>query len=505
MPHLGRKAGPTQEAPLRDVRVPLLVVGVLLLTSCGQRLDSGTRKQLLQQSLSGGSSAVTTGGGTAPTTGGGTTGVTAPGTTGVGAPGTSTTGVSAPGTTTTGVSAPGTTTTGPVVSGTAPPEGNGGATDVGVTATTISVGTVADQTGPQPGLFDGDVAGARAYFAYVNSQGGVFGRKISTRVADSGVDCNATSNAYKTLAAASIFSYVSNLSNFDNCGAPVLRANPKIPDVSYALTPEHQAIPQSYSFQPTIPGARVGPARAFAKAFPQTKNAVAGLYADIASAREQWNAEKEMLQANGFTVVYEQATPTTAVDYTQYVIGMRQKKVQLAFLFNTAANNAKVINSSEQQGFHPAVFDAPGTLYDPSLPAAVGNAPTNLYVDTGTALYFNKQEAASIKGVGLYQEWMKRTAPNQPTDQFSVFGWGEAALFVQAVRAAGPKLTRVGLLKALKGIHSADADGLVTSGDPGAKKPQACYLLGHYVKGTWQRFVTPATSFNCDAPYYYKK
>ncbi len=172
---------------------------------------------------------------------------------------------------------------------------------------------------------------------------------------------------------------------------------------------------------------------------------------------------------------------------------------------NTAANNAKIINSSQQQGFKPAVFDAPGTLYDPSIPQAVGNAPTDLYVDTGTALYFNRDEAASIKGVGLYQTWMHRTAPKQTTDQFSVFGWAEAALFVQALRTAGPNLTRVGLLTALKGIHSANADGLVTSGDPGAKKPQACYLLGHYVNGAWKRFMTPATSFNCDAPYYYQK
>ncbi|HEY3240069.1 MAG TPA: hypothetical protein VGL92_10930, partial [Acidimicrobiia bacterium] len=55
----------------------------------------------------------------------------------------------------------------------APPAGgNGGATDVGVTADTITMGNVSDLGGPVPGLFQGGPYGTQAYFNYINSQGG---------------------------------------------------------------------------------------------------------------------------------------------------------------------------------------------------------------------------------------------------------------------------------------------------------------------------------------------
>jgi ABC-type branched-subunit amino acid transport system substrate-binding protein len=486
---------------MRNARIPLLVVGCLLLTSCGQRLDSTTRQGLLQQSLRGGGTGSTTG--TASVTTGavaapGPTGATAPGSTGGAASGA--TGGQAP-TSTTGAPVVGGATT-PQVGTTAPPGGNGGPTDVGITATSITVGTVADQTGPQPGLFDGDIAGVNAYFAYVNSQGGINGRQLKQTSADSGLDCNQTTNAYEQLSS-KVFSFVGNLSLFDNCGAAVLRKHPTVPDVSFTLTPEHLNNPTTFSTQPSAPGGRTGPPFAFAATFPEVKQAVGGLYPNVAGAKAQWAQEKAMLEHLGFTVVYDQAIPPTTVDYTQYVIGMRQSGVKMAVLFNTASNNEKFINAAQQQGFTPPVIESPGTLYDPSFPAAVGTAVTDAYVDTTTALYADASEAKRVPGVALYQQWMKRVAPDQALDQFSTFGWMEAALFVQAVRAVGPRVTRQGLITALRGIHSVDTGGLLASGDPGARKPASCYLLAHYEKGIWKRFRSPVTGFICDKPYYY--
>ena len=487
---------------MRNARIPLLVAGCLVLSSCGQRLDSSTRHDLLQQSLRGGGTVSTSGGGAVITAGGDGTpsGATTPGGSG-GRTSTGTTGVAHPsaggGSTTTGSGG----TTGPIVGETAPPGGNGGATDVGVTATTITLGTVADQSGPQPGLFDGDIAGVKAYFAYVNSQGGVFGRQLQQVVADSGLDCNQTTNAYSRLVDKT-FSFVGNLSLFDNCGTTVLKAHPKVPDVSFTLTPEHLNNPTTFSAQPSVPGGRTGPPLAFAQSFPGTKGAVGGLYPNVAGAVTQWRQEKAMLLHLGFTIAYEQAIPPTTVDYTQYVIGMRQANVKLVILFNTAANNAKFVSAAQQQGFVPPVIEAPGTMYDPSFAPAVGNGVTDAYIDTTTALFFNPKEAKTVPGVALYQKWMKTVAPNQALDQFSTFGWMEAVLFAQALKATGPKVTRSSLLSVLKNTHSVDTGGLVATGDPGARGPSKCFILAHYDMGAWKRFQSPVNGFICDKPYY---
>src|SRR5581483_8811630 len=55
---------------------------------------------------------------------------------------------------------------------------NGGSTDVGVTGNSITVSNVSILTGPVPGLFAGAFNGTDAYFQYINSQGGVYGRQL---------------------------------------------------------------------------------------------------------------------------------------------------------------------------------------------------------------------------------------------------------------------------------------------------------------------------------------
>jgi hypothetical protein len=56
---------------------------------------------------------------------------------------------------------------------------------------------------------------------------------------------------------------------------------------------------------------------------------------------------------------------------------------------------------------------------------------------------------------------MHRTSPDANIDLFSIYGWSSAELFVQALRAAGPRATRAGLQAALRGIHKFDASGLL--------------------------------------------
>ena len=63
-----------------------------------------------------------------------------------------------------------------------PPEDVGAASSTGsapgVTATSITVGSISTQTGTLASNFSSMIQGERAYFDYVNAQGGVNGRKI---------------------------------------------------------------------------------------------------------------------------------------------------------------------------------------------------------------------------------------------------------------------------------------------------------------------------------------
>ncbi len=488
----------------RSAALPLMAAS-LLLAGCGLRVDHSTRQALLHNELdqrtgttsqqaggdtSGGTTGITSGGATSNGSTGATTGSTPGSGTGSGTTGTSgTTSDTTTGTGSTGVPAPA--------------GGNGGATDVGVTATTLTVGTVVDQSGPRPGLFNGSLAGVRSYFAYVNSKGGVYGRKLQTASGDSGTNCNTTASAHQALANTA-FAYVGSFGVYDNCGAAFFKSNPKLADVSYAISSERGAVKNNFSVQMQSGGAQAGPALVYKKVYPGIEKHLGALIADVAASRSQWQLMKQMYQREGFTIAYEQFVSPTEVDYTRYVIGMRQAGVDMVVLTNDVSGEVKFVNATQQQSWTPHVITTRAVFYDPAFKELVSGSPTNVFTELGSALYLNKEERVN-PGVALYQDWMQKTAPDQAMDSFSVFGWCEAELFVEALTKAGPKATRASLLTALRGVHSLDTGGLLPSGDPAGKKPTPCFVIAHYEGSSWKRWNSPAKGFDCSKPFLFAK
>jgi ABC-type branched-subunit amino acid transport system substrate-binding protein len=468
---------------------------VLALPGCGLRVDHDTRQALLRNELGKGPAA-SSGEGTATGSGAGGTGEGATSTTGAGA-GSSTSG----GTTSTGTTGTTGTSTSTGAGPTAPPAGNGGATDIGVTPTTVTVGTIADRSGPRPGLFDSTIAGVQAYFAYVNSKGGVYGRKLQTTTGDSGTSCNKTADAHRALIS-KVFAFVGSFGVYDNCAASVLNANPGIADVSYAISRERGAVKTNFSTQLQSGGAQAGPAIVFKQKYPGIEKKLGALVADVAASRSAWSNLRNMYLKNGYQLVYEQFVSPTEVDFTRYVIGMRQAGVDMVVLTNDISGEVKFVNAAQQQSYHPRVITTRAVFYDPSFKDLISGNPTNVFSELGSALYFNKDER-NIPGVALFQDWMTKTASDQPQDSFAVFGWCQAKLFVDALVKAGPKATRPSLMAALRSIHSLEDGGLLPSGDPALKKPTPCFIIAHWESSTWRRWNSPAKGFDCAKPFTY--
>src|SRR5581483_7485403 len=112
-------------------------------------------------------------------------------------------GLAACGSSTSGVSSSGATTT----TAASPTTASGGSSSAantasapGVTANTITVGQVDDLSSPIPGLVKDAQVGTQAYFDYVNSTGGVNGRKLVLDAKDSAYDSNTASSLTQTQA-----------------------------------------------------------------------------------------------------------------------------------------------------------------------------------------------------------------------------------------------------------------------------------------------------------------
>jgi hypothetical protein len=120
----------------------------------------------------------------------------------------------------------------------------------GVTSSTVQIGNVSTLS---LGLFKGAQVGTQAYVDYVNSTGGVNGRKLVLNNADDGFTGAANKQATQN-AVQNDLALVGDFSLEDSFGGVVLAANPGFPDVSQVLDDATNKLPNVYSPIPLADG-----------------------------------------------------------------------------------------------------------------------------------------------------------------------------------------------------------------------------------------------------------
>jgi ABC-type branched-subunit amino acid transport system substrate-binding protein len=159
-----------------------------------------------------------------------------------------------------------------------------------------------------------------------------------------------------------------------------------------------------------------------------------------------------------------------------------------------------MLNEAQQQNFKPTVFDA-AVGYDNNLQKLANpGAADGMLFDEPFSLFLG-QDQNSVPEVNTFLTWLKKTHPDSPVDLFAMYSWASAALYVQALKNAGPNLTRQSLLTALQNIHSFTDNGMVAQSDPGSGGPPTCWLIGEVTNGNFQR-MTPSSGFTCNPDGY---
>jgi hypothetical protein len=96
---------------------------------------------------------------------------------------------------------------------------------------------------------------------------------------------------------------------------------------------------------------------------------------------------------------------------------------------------------------------------------------------------------------------MKQSYPNFKSDLFAASSWANAALFVEALKKAGPKVTRKGVLAALGQIHGFNDNGMTPMSDVAAKTPGHCYYILQAKGGKYVKLDAPPVGFRCDGVF----
>jgi hypothetical protein len=151
----------------------------------------------------------------------------------------------------------------------------------------------------------------------------------------------------------------------------------------------------------------------------------------------------------------------------------------------------------QQQGFKPDAFVA---TYMPTLPDLGGDAVNDSYAVSGSAL-FNGEDAGAVPEVALMNQWVQKVKPGYKSNVFSTYAWASGRLLFQAMEAAGPKVTRAGVMAELKKIDKFTANDLLAEAGPATKRPSTCMLIAQIKAGKYVR-VEPTRGFFCLGPYH---
>lgn len=367
----------------------------------------------------------------------------------------------------------------------------------GLSSATVTVGNVASLSGPIPGAFSGALYGVQAYFAYVNSHGGVNGRRLLVDSADDTFTCQGSTTATQSLVG-HVFAFVGDFSLYDGCQAQVLSHHKATPDVSYALSPEAKSLPSLYSPQPSPPGSQTGPFKYLITTHPKDTK-VGALATSTGSSAYSMRQQLAAMKSVGYKVLYTNALPLTQSNYTPDILRMRNAGVNVVNITDLTFPGS-FLSEAQLQGWHPLVIDP--TLYSYSELAVAGPGANGAYMPLLEAMFLG-QDRAHNPAVGTFLTWLGKTHPGFKADLFTFYGWISAELFADALKSAGKNPTQAGVLNALKANHSYTASGLVPSTDVGKKKPPVCYLIAQVQGSTWKRLY-PHTDFSCKyAGYHY--
>ena len=487
--------------------VAALAALALTASACGSRLTGSQQSLAIGAQVGHGSSSSSSSNQNSGAASSGTTTTVASGTTGTTTPGSSSTGggsSSSGGPVTAGGSATpaGGAATSSAPCGTngnqTPAGGNGGATDKGVTATSINLANITSITGVAPGLTQSAQQATEAWAAYVNSQGGICGRQIKVTPFD---DQNDSGQNYADAqqACSTDFAMVGNASGFDDgtasavgsCGIPTMDA--EVSTVAAGTTADVFGASPGLAHH-----TQLGPANWLKATYPAAVKKAAMIYLNVPATADNANREVQAYSSVGFNYVYNQPATPTQANYANNVQAMQNAGVLYVTEYSDQASAERLLQSMQQYNFTPQVVDWFSEEYSPQfVQQTQPESNGDLVLMSATDAY---SEASGNPEMQLFLSWMNRVAPGFHQDIFAILAWSAGLAFEQAAKAVGPNLTRAAILNQFKTITNWTGGGITPPVNIGGKVPSDCFAYFKIGGGGFQRvYPTAPNTFDCNS------
>ena len=340
--------------------------------------------------------------------------------------------------------------------------GAGAATsaDPGVTPTTILIGGTAPLSG-EAAAFGAVAPGAKAYFDYVNSRGGVHGRKIEYRYYDDAYNAAQTVQLTRRLVEEDrVFAVFNAVGTANNLAIRDYLNAQRVPqlyvgDGSQALGGASGRYPWTVGFLPSFQGEGAVLGRDLVRARPKAKVAV--LLENTELGKDMARGLSRSIAGKGPRIVASEPYELTSTDVTSQIAKLKASGADTLMLFATPKFLIQAIVATEKLRWKPQLYLASVSIEPSIMAIARANAPDLTRGARAIAFVKNPSDPVWRKDptVALYRSILKRFAPDaKPTDVYHWYGMTVAWTMVDTLRRAGENPTRAGLLRAARSLDT---------------------------------------------------
>ncbi len=367
----------------------------------------------------------------------------------------------------------------------------------GVTPTTITLGGTVPLSGPAA-AYASVGRGADAYFKYVDSKGGVLGRKIVYRYEDDEFDVAKT-----VLLTRQLVEQDNVLAIFDSVGTEhALAVRPylnqlKVPQLFVGsgvskLATEHKQYPWSMGYLPSFAGEGMIYGRYIAAHRPKARIAV--LYENSDFGKDMLNGLRRGLGGKA-KIVGTQSYEVEDANVDSQLARLKSSGADTLMLFATPKFAIFGYVGAFRLGWHPHYFVTSVSI-SPDIMKIAKFGSNQKQVDGSISIAFVKDPTATQwakdKTVRLYKTIVKRFLPGAKADDvFYYYGMAVAYTMVDTLKKAGRNLTRASVLRAATHLNETNPfllPGVRIRTTPNDYYPMDKVKLAKYHGSHWQFF-----------------
>jgi len=380
------------------------------------------------------------------------------------------------------------------VCGPAPEGASLEATDVGVTADSIQVGTISDPGfSGRPGLNQEIFDTAEVFTKWCNAAGGIYGRKIEMKERDAKL----TEYQPRMIEACDEgdFMLVGGGGVFDDqgqaerlaCGLPNL--------ASFVVNPA--AAQSDLTISPILnnpDSIGVGDLRWLAEKFPEAPQHIAILTAGIAATINEANRTKDAMAVLGWKVVYDQTyNPAGETSWRGFAEGLKSSGARGIIGMTDPGLTADLLKAMDEIEYHPDFIRGPTNMYDNMLLVEGGPAADHVFIYGTNYPFLDPQLAKRNPATQQYLDLMAEYDPGAKIAGLGITSFSAWLLFARGAAACAADLTRDCVWKNVSALDEWTGGGLHARQYPSSRRSSECFTEIEAVEG---RFELPDIAAN---------